>query len=168
MSQAGKKIIAFMFLMITAMPVFLSVKFIVEEKLLQEKAEEKLESGVLQSVNVSNAELSWIKEGKEVLIEGKLFDVKSFSTANGMVSLVGFFDMEETELEEQFKNTVQNKDSDSPFSQLVIKFLISPTYISQTEIKYEASWSSVSKEYYSFDEMIPASLSYSLAQPPRV
>lgn len=61
---------------------------------------ERIEKESLQSIVLDNSEVRWIKEGKEILIEGKLFDIKSSRQQdNNTVIFWGLFDIEETELE---------------------------------------------------------------------
>lgn len=75
-----------------------SVSFAFQLKIVQHKAKEKLESGMLQTVILDKDEFSWFKKNKEISIGGKLFDVKSFFQQNGKYIFRGLYDHEETAL----------------------------------------------------------------------
>lgn len=57
---------------------------------------EELEHAKLIQVKVSRSSINWIKEGKELLIDGNLFDVKSIEEKYDQVILTGLYDHEET------------------------------------------------------------------------
>jgi hypothetical protein len=57
---------------------------------------EELENSKLIQVTVSRSSINWIKEEKELLIGGKLFDVKSIIEKDGQIILTGLYDQEET------------------------------------------------------------------------
>ncbi|MGB4842990.1 MAG: hypothetical protein WBP16_00850 [Ferruginibacter sp.] len=168
MLQLRNKIIAFAFLLIVAVPVFLSLKFILEQSLIQQEVEEKMEKEALISVSIPAAELVWVKKGKEILLDGKFFDVKSMTAENGQITLIGYFDEKETELVEKYKNTTDKNSSNNPLSQLALKFLLTPVFNSHSETAYEAGWKTVSTLYYSFDTILPESPSLALIQPPQL
>jgi hypothetical protein len=168
MPRLQYKITAFVFLLIIAVPVFLSVKFILEENLIQEEVEEKMNTVVLRSVSIAKADIIWIKAGKEILLDDKLFDVKNFAVKKDTIILTGYFDDKETELLAKFKKYTETNDRDNPLSKLAFKFLFCPVYNNYDEIVYETSWHFISNKYYSFDEMLPAAPSLSFTHPPKL
>lgn len=168
MPQLRNKITAFVFLLIVALPVFLSLQFILEQKLIQEEVEEKMEKAALISVSIPVTELVWVKRGKEVLLNGRLFDIKSFNIENNQITLTGCFDDKETELVEQHKNTTEKNSGSNTLSQLALKFLLSPVSDAYAEMTFAAYWQSVSNHYYSFTSMLPETPGRALIQPPQL
>lgn len=63
---------------------------------IQHKAEERLEKQSLQTIEVALHNVQWEKLGKEINIEGELFDVKSFFTTRDKIVLRGLWDRKET------------------------------------------------------------------------
>jgi hypothetical protein len=167
MLQLKNKIIAFVLLLIVAIPVFLSLEFLLKENIIQQEADAKMETIVLKSVRIPAAKLIWLRKGKEVLIDGKLFDIKSFKTENGLVTLLGFYDDKETKLLDEYKNITDN-NTNNPLSELAFKFLFSTVYNSSFEMAYTANWHAVLNRYYSFDDMLPAAPTLAFIQPPRL
>ena len=163
-----KRITAFVFLLIVLMPVFLLCKFLAEEAILQHEMKEKLNAEDLQVVYIAKSEISRVSERKEIMIGGKLFDVKSIELKGDIAKLTGLYDLKETKLEEEFKNIVQNTDGNSPFDQFAFKFLFFPGYSCPVQITVETNWKIISNEYHRFNELIPSLISHRLIHPPQV
>ncbi len=161
-----KKITAWGLLLLVAIPLFFSVSILVRQKILHFQREKKFEKETLQTVVVSAPDIYWVKPGKEILLDGKLFDVKSFTTNDNKISLLGFFDQKEDKLVQQIvAREKQKRKTDSPFN--AVKFLFFPVYIAQHGISYEAGWKILSQQYYTFNEMTACSPSYPVIHPPR-
>ena len=60
------------------------------------EAEERMEREAMVTVTIPARDLHWHKKGKEVVINGKLFDVKSLRQTGGQIVLTGLFDEAET------------------------------------------------------------------------
>jgi hypothetical protein len=64
---------------------------------------EKLEQQSLQSIAIADNDVHWIEEDKEILVNEKLFDVKTLEYRNGYTVFTGLFDQQETELMQQLE-----------------------------------------------------------------
>src|SRR5690348_6509709 len=124
-----KKIPAFIMLLAVAAPLLFFAGFWIKQKLVEHEMEERLETASLQTVTVKINDLQWLKKNKEVVIEGKLFDVRSYTTKGNTVTLTGLYDKDEDHLQEQLKNFMQQKNgASSPLNSIVVKFLFPPLY----------------------------------------
>ena len=75
---------------------------------------EKLEQELLCDIALPEEKVIWVKYKKEILIDGKMFDVKSFRLENGQYHFSGLFDDEETALNNHFeKHTGQENERDN-------------------------------------------------------
>ena len=156
-------------MLIVALPLFFSVTMLVKQGVLQHQRNEKFNKEILQTITVSAENIYWVKAGKEILFNGKLFDVKSFKTAGSNIYLTGFFDHKEDKLVQRIvKLALQKNQASDSLGSLAIQFLFFPVSICQPEITYQGSWKFISQQYYSFDEMLSASPGYSLIHPPRL
>lgn len=161
-----KKITAWGLLLLVAIPIFFSVSILVKQKILHFQRDKKFEKETLQIVVVSAENIYWVKPGKEILLDGKLFDVKSYTRKGNNISLLGFFDHKEDKLVQQIVEREKHKNrSDSPFNP--VKFLFFPIYIAQHQISYEATWKLISLQYHTFNEMTAFSPRYPVIHPPR-
>jgi hypothetical protein len=166
MAAPIKKILPLALLLIVAVPIFFSVRFVVKQKLIQSQMKEKLELATLQTITFPLAGITWAKEGKEVIIEGKLFDVKSFTIANGQITLKGLFDGDEDRLFAEMKNSLQQKkDATNPLSQVKCIFL--PLYTETISFSLENKWKAVACFFPAYAEPITALYYGSTAPPPK-
>ena len=170
MYRTNKILTASVLLLLVAIPLFFSVTILVKQKIVQYQRNERFNKEVLQTISVLAKDIYWVKPGKEILFDGKLFDVKYFETKDGTISLTGFFDHKEDKLVQRIvKLAKQKEQSNSPFSEPAIKFIFFPTYISQVQLTNEVCWKFISQQqYHQFDEMIPAAPTHTLIHPPRL
>lgn len=159
-----------MLLLLVAIPLFFSVILLVKQKIVQYQRNERFDKEVLQTITVSAKDIYWVKPGKEVFFERKLFDVKSFETKDSTITLTGFFDHKEDKLVQHIvKLAKQKEQSNNPFSEFAIKYIFFPTYTTQAQHTNEVCWKFISQQqYYSFDEMIPVAPTHELIHPPRL
>jgi hypothetical protein len=120
-----KKIISCALLLLVAAPLFIYAIFCIKQKIIQVQMQEALEQSSLQTIVINKVEVNWEEEGKEIIINGELFDVKSYNTTTtDSVILTGIYDKEETALikkVEQLQN--QKNKSKTPLDNLVLKFM---------------------------------------------
>lgn len=150
-----KKITAYGLLLLMAMPLFFSVMLLLKQADIQKKRLERFESGILQTISLQTEKVLWIKPGKEILIEGKLFDVKYYHVQAGHILLTGLFDTKEDHLVNQLNGiSHQQKDYPAPLGQLIIQLLFSPACLSTFDYLNKEDLSALTKVYYSYDEGI--------------
>jgi hypothetical protein len=87
---------------------------------IKERMEASLERDALQTIALPAAEAIWYEGDKELLINGKLFDVKAYTTANGVLTAKGIFDEQETEV----INLLNSTWSETQQTHLVIQLLL--------------------------------------------
>jgi hypothetical protein len=83
-------------------------------KLYQEQArhsmKERLEKKSLLQIVVPENEIIWIKGNKEILLQGKMFDIKSISLHKDDYHISGLFDEKETELVKQWQQEQSSRN----------------------------------------------------------
>ena len=75
------------------MPLLFSVYTIIEKKMIEHRMEEKL-----QTITLDASAVIWLKKNKELLINGKPFDVKSISRNGDHIIVTWLYDLEEKSL----------------------------------------------------------------------
>lgn len=70
----------------------------------------ELDRQSLVTIKVDQENFSWIDEGREMMIGGRMFDVKSFELENGVYTVNGLFDDEETAL---LKRMQENREDET-------------------------------------------------------
>lgn len=108
--------------MLIVAPFLLFICFFVQQKVVQQCMLEKLEEASLQTISINKEDIIWVKENKEALIEGKLFDVKFYSIKNNEVILTGLFDKDEDALKNNYASIFHSHKNESiPTSELMLK-----------------------------------------------
>ncbi len=111
-------------LLVVAAPLFFYTSFTVKQKQIQHAMKAKLESAVLQTIVLNKADVKWFKKNKEIIVDGKLFDIKSYASDGEKIIFTGLYDHEENKLKKEFANLVhQKKDESAPLNQLMFKFI---------------------------------------------
>lgn len=77
---------------------------------IRDRMKEELEKQLLHTITVSNEDIHWVKKGKELLINGRMFDVKNAEQKTGSTTFKGLYDDEETFLINQLDKS-RNKRS---------------------------------------------------------
>ena len=162
-----KKITALGLLLLLAIPVFFSLATLVKQKIIQLQRTDRLENELLKTISISAEKLCWIKLGKEVLVDGKLFDVKSFKTSGTNILLTCFFDEKEDNLVKQINNLIgQKKESSSPFSQLAVKFLFAPVYNEPGSFSIQNPWHIIARQFSTYTEVVSTGYHPAFTPPP--
>ena len=155
MHQLLKKITALGLLLLVALPLFFSTLVLVKQKTIQMRRDARFEKESLQTISISSGKLYWVKPGKEILVDGKLFDVKSFYSKADKILLTGFFDNKEDKLVSHIKNlSEQKKGTESPFTKLAVKFLFAPLYNEPASFSCGNAWHNISSGFFSYSEIL--------------
>lgn len=98
--------------MILALPGIFFIVYQVQQWQIRHAMEEKLEEDNLQTLVVAANHLVWEEEGKELIIEGTLFDVKKINPMpNGTVEVIGLFDRQETAIKKMASDLTASSSS---------------------------------------------------------
>ena len=65
---------------------------------IKHEMKEKLESSNLQAITLNNKDIIWYEQEKEIIINGSLFDIKSYTINNDKTTFIGIFDKEESKM----------------------------------------------------------------------
>ena len=124
MKSLLKKITAFFLLLVGAMPFLFTLFFLCKQQIIRHEMKEKLEEELLHTISVPKDEVVWVKYSQEIIVEDKMFDIKSFSEKNGVYFFIGLFDAEETSLNDFLEKETDN-NNENDLSQL-FQWLQSP------------------------------------------
>lgn len=115
---ATKRTTIFLLLLLAAMPLIYTLFTGIAQKSIQHKMKERLETQLLHKITVAEKDIHWIKEGKEIWVDGRMFDIKSSHLRNGVYIFSGLYDEEETALLEKLKKNHHNSDNNKQLVQL--------------------------------------------------
>ena len=114
----GKRIIAISVLVFaSSLPIFFSGFFLASRLMIRITMLERVDEEKLTTLLIPENEFRWYNPGHEIVVGGKMFDVKSIQLQNGVYNIKGLFDEHETELnkiEEDYTNNNEGNSSKSP------------------------------------------------------
>jgi hypothetical protein len=153
-------------LLLVALPLVLSVCMFVNQRMLQYNRNERFKTEQLQTVVIAAERFAWVQNEKEVLINGRLFDVKSIKKVGLTLELTGFFDSKEDNIVKNLQNTEQQKNnSHSLLNQLTFNFLFLPNYKETTTFLIQNNWQLIASSFQSYAETV-TSMAYPTILPP--
>jgi hypothetical protein len=131
LKTATKKIASFLFILLGFTPLLFVLLFAIKQQSIRHRMKEQMEKQSITTITIAENEIRWVKEGKEVWIHGKLFDIKSIEHKDGMAILHGLYDDDETTLFTAFNKTWEKNCSDQ--NQLLSHLFecLQDTYFSQ-------------------------------------
>ena len=91
-------IASFIFLCFILLPLLAVVFFQSAQWYIKWQAEERMKKEKIETITVQEKDVQWEKTGKEIWLDGKLFDVESYTVSNGIITAKGFLDYDETSL----------------------------------------------------------------------
>lgn len=71
----------------------------------------KMEQTPLHTITLHDGDIIWVKKGKEIFVQGKMFDIKSMDYKNGMTTFHGLYDEEETLLKKNLMAGLEKNQS---------------------------------------------------------
>ena len=157
MLTVKKQFTAFILLLLVALPLFLSVGIFIKQQLVQQQRTQRFKTELLETFTIKAEKVDWVEVGKEIRVDGNLFDVKSFKVSGVNIIFTGFFDGKEDKLVQQIvKLEKQKNQSENPLGQSVIKFLFFSVYYGLNNFTIDGgNWQLVSQQYQPFFEIIP-------------
>lgn len=94
-------IILYVLILVVSLPGLLYIYYEAARLHLHFTMEEAMERTHLQVLQIKSDELHWVRDGKEILVGDRMFDVHTFSQSGNSVIITGLFDDQETKIKEQ-------------------------------------------------------------------
>ena len=132
MKAAFHKLTTCFLLCLAALPLLFTIYIQTSQSILHEQMREELEENKLVTIRVSTSALSWTESGKEVIIDGKMFDVERFAVEGNAVVLTGLFDTDEDAIITMLDGLEKN-NSDGTSSTLAMEWFSLFSFIQEKE-----------------------------------
>ncbi len=108
------------------------VYFLVKQQCIKAEMEEKLEACSLTTITLLKKNIQWVEQGKELIVQGELFDVKEVTQKNDSLVISGLFDSAEKEIKQKLSLALGNQsNTDTPLHLLITQFLSPALLLSQ-------------------------------------
>jgi hypothetical protein len=165
MMQFRKYLISIFFICLAAMPGILAVQFIINQQLAAHKVTEQLEKGNYKTYTFNQQQVQWVNPGEELLVNGKLFDVKSYHENKGDITLTGIFDEEEEYLLDKYNNLVNKKNGTAAQDFSFLKIFLTPYITTAVGYLQQPVSFTIVTDYCCFNEQA-IQQAYSIITPP--
>ena len=166
MNRFKKMITAAGLLIIISLPGLLLIHYQLMQLHIRHQMEEKLEKQFIQTVRVPVHEIEWYRKDKEIIIAGKLFDIKSVSIENQVAVFEGLFDVKETSIKEQILALQQQQENSNEKNRIVEKLVSTILFYEENSPQSSLYNISSSVNYYQRQSDIPLSTQLSPPAPP--
>lgn len=110
--QKSKKILFLLLFAALLIPAITPLIIQIKIAWIKMEAERRLETNNLQVVHIPVKNVKWVKQGKEMIINNRLFDVKDFLQNATEIIVTGIYDDIETALEKQNDRLWQQQKSE--------------------------------------------------------
>lgn len=138
MKISSNNIKATFLLLIVAIPLLLSIGFLLTQLSIQVQMECELENAATQKFTLGADQVHWIKKNKEILIDGKYFDLKSITVNKDSIIVEGIFDEDEDVLNEKYGGMTDHKKQAHPFcNSLAFLFIFNATLPSSPTLELD-------------------------------
>lgn len=112
-------------MLLVLLPCLYCLYFTVNDYRIWREMEEKLESNHLQTLTIPVKGFQWHERNREIVVGGKMFDVKSIQRRGNQYLVTGLFDEAETELHIAMEKLLQRTESGEDAS--LVSTLLSQT-----------------------------------------
>ena len=108
------------------MPAIYSIYFQLCQQLIRLEMWERMEGDVSTELVIHSSKLSWVEKGREIRLNGVMFDVKSVEKIGDSLKITGEFDHKESSLlreMEMIEETQEEEDQQSNSIQVLIQVM---------------------------------------------
>jgi len=116
----GRLFIPLFFLVLTLAPLLFMSGLQLFQAFIRQRMETSLHTEPLVTISFPESEVVWYEEGREVMVEGRMFDIKTFEITDGIFTAQGIYDEEETRV----VNLMKGHWSDQQQSNFVVQLLL--------------------------------------------
>ncbi len=116
-----KKISFFILFIAATAPLFLSAVFLTGRIAIQHDMKEKMEKEIVITIEIPENDFRWHKKNREIIFQGKMFDVKSLVKVDNIYHVSGLFDEQESILNEELKKMNEEKDGRQKSTNLILQ-----------------------------------------------
>ena len=167
MTTGIKKITSFLLLLCLAAPVFFYAGFVIKQHNIRSSMKKQLKQQLLQTVTVAKNNIVWFDDGKEVSINGKMFDVVTAKEKGNSITFTGLYDTDEDKLHNTLNKAMQQKNKQQPANNLLLKMVSIQAAAPDFFLVINLQWKYIKPVKVFYFEKIPNAPSVPILHPPQ-
>jgi hypothetical protein len=137
--ELTKKISCFILFIAVSAPLFLSAVFLAGRLVIRHEMREKMEMEHVITIDVPANEFRWHKKNREIIINGKMFDVKSIVKDNNIYHISGLFDENESILDEELKKMNDNEEGRQKKANIILQVCLGIIADDKSGLQFQCS-----------------------------
>ena len=134
-------------------PLLIYTTLSFHKHLVKWQMEERLEHAALKTICLKKDAFTWVKINKEIVVDGKLFDVKSYVTKDDKIVFYGLYDDEEKEIIHGINMLLHNKKKSSSHAFTLFKIILTPLTINECTLVVAHNVKDVKAHYFTYNEV---------------
>ena len=134
-------------------PILIYTTLSCHKHLVKWQMEERLEHAALKTICLKKDAFTWVKINKEIVFDGKLFDVKSYVTNDETIIFRGLYDDDEKEIIHKIDKLVHNKKNSSSHTFTLFKIILIPLTTNERTVVAAYNFKKVKAYYFTYDEI---------------
>ncbi len=134
MNSCKRSVMAVVMLVVISIPIGLLTIWKVQQLFQKFEMREKLGHAKLETITIPETAVEWYEEGREIIVDGRLFDVISWQKIPGTVkvSFTGLFDDAETEIKDKMEKLLRKKDKNESAKKMLAWLFFCPLQDTET------------------------------------
>lgn len=160
--------IAFFLVLVLLCPVLAISSLSIAKKIVQHRMVEKLEHANIQTVIVKKSSFVWVKMNKEILVNGRMFDVKSYSFHDDLIVFKGLFDEDEKSIINSLNKLAHKNKEGSLQSLKLLNILLMPSAVEQHCYISKEGFNADKQLFYTYQESAVQQSNSIFIPPPNV
>jgi hypothetical protein len=117
-----RKIFAFFSLLISSLPLVITVFFLLKQHMIRYEMKEKLETSLLQTITINEKDVVWMDD-HEIWVNEHMFDIRTKKLENGIYTFTGLYDEAETNLVKKHKDRTEKNNEESQLLSTLFQLL---------------------------------------------
>ncbi len=152
---------------VTLFPMISGLHYLFSKYAIEHEMLEKLEEGSLETLTLKEGSFHWYKKGKEIMVNGRLFDVKRIKKQEDKILITGLYDEKEDELNLTLLKLLDTRKQSSK-QQVIIKILTQQLFIQEFVVRSATQYSFRASRFQPFEEKLVKLSMPTLDHPPRL
>ncbi len=129
--------IAITLIMIIGAPLLFYAGYFIKQQQIQSQMSAKLKQSRLSTITIKQDDIKWVKANKEILVNGRLFDINSIVKKADYFLITGLFDNDEDLLQREITDLHnQSHNGDSPLNQLLLKYFSFVAFFHESDFSF--------------------------------
>lgn len=124
MMSCSKYIATFFLLAAFSLPMLMPAIWQLKQSYVQWQMQEALEKYELTQIKIKTSAIKWVKNKKECVINGEMFDVKKLEIVNDETILIGLFDHKEKQIKKSLEAYAKNQQQSNRLQQMMKLFSV--------------------------------------------